>query len=110
MSDETTELRRVLDESLLCSVEMARASEALRDPDSELVKLDPELAKVLADGNARMAKTHADAARLLREVARDFDEYADHGLNGRGENCERGGLGKRCDCGLDDARDRWRLP
>ncbi len=55
------------------------------------------------------AKIESEAARLLREMAADFEEYADHGLNDRGENCERAELGGRCGCGLSAARERWRL-
>ena len=81
---------------------------------------DPtELARVLAaldetvrcdqgDNTARIAE---DAARLLREMAADFDEYADHGLDDRGNNCDWLPPGAKgdCSCGLDAARERWRV-
>jgi hypothetical protein len=74
-----------------------------------------DLSALLADLDALAASyDHGDeavlagrAAKAIREMARDFDEYADHGLNDRGENCERAELGGRCGCGLDSARARW---
>ena len=56
----------------------------------------------------------ADAARLIREMAADFNEYADHGLDERGVACPKGDLLTRrtasiCTCGLASALARWRL-
>lgn len=74
-----------------------------------------ELERVLAElATFKLQSGHElpvaiDAARLLREMAADFDEYADHGLNDKGENCERAELCGRCGCGLDAARAKWRL-
>jgi len=49
----------------------------------------------------------ADAARLLRALRADFNEFARHD-----EECEQGPFGAgvaACICGLDAARARWRL-
>lgn len=56
-----------------------------------------------------------DAATLLRAMAADFAEYADHGLDDRGVACPKGDMLTRrtasvCTCGLDAARKRWALP
>lgn len=75
---------------------------------------DPtELERVLAalDADDHWASS-ADAARLLREMARDFDEYADHGLSELGQSCLRADFGMtgKCSCGYEQAKERWRLP
>lgn len=78
---------------------------------------DPnELMRVLAEldflascvplGEAK--KDAADAARLLREMAADFDTYADHWIGADGDLCPHS-LDRDCTCGLDAARKRWRL-
>jgi hypothetical protein len=58
----------------------------------------------------------ADAARLLRAMAADFARFAEHDFDERGAICPRGtleataaGMGRVCSCGLDAARERWRL-
>lgn len=84
----------------------------------------PELASVLAELDA-LAKSYEHgpevampatrAARLLREMAADFDRYARCQdacarrayLAARGS--KRGGLIPLCDCGGYTARERWRL-
>ena len=79
-----------------------------------------ELARVLEalDINGKAGHYAFEAgARLLREMARDFDEYADHGLDSRGLSCPLGvprtethrSAPQPCTCGLDAARQRWRL-
>lgn len=84
---------------------------------------DPtELARVLNDLETRrtlpvnvevqkLGAAARDAARLLREIAADFDEYAEHGLDDRGNNCDWLPPGAKgdCSCGLDAARAKWRL-
>lgn len=49
----------------------------------------------------------SDAARLLREMAADFDTYADHWIGADGDLCPHS-LDRDCTCGLDAARERWR--
>jgi hypothetical protein len=60
------------------------------------------------EGIARFAPDAlcADAARLLREMAADFDHWA----YWHAEGCEDGtASGDLCTCGLDAARAKWRL-
>lgn len=54
-------------------------------------------------------RLYKDAARLLREMARDFDKYAAHDLDDDGRPCEDGCGIDPCSCGMDAARERWRL-
>ena len=71
-----------------------------------------ELQRVLAElDEYRLPSGHvlpcaADAARVIRELAADFDEYADHV-----EGCDslRTLMPIDCDCGLDAAREKWRI-
>ncbi len=79
---------------------------------SELVRVHKELietAETYGPSHPEWTQLHLDAARILREMAADFYEYAEH----RGE-CGVGGMvgGKPtlCDCGLNAAREKWRLP
>jgi hypothetical protein len=65
--------------------------------------------------NDERQKEYADAARLLRAMAADFDRLAIHGAHsvpGR-ENtgCEKDWqtINGECQCGLDEARRRWKL-
>jgi hypothetical protein len=53
-----------------------------------------------------------DAARLLRALAADFEKYATDHLHACAL-AEYAGIADAftpCTCGLDAARDRWRLP
>ena len=66
--------------------ELTRAVEALEADESPV-------------GWIRRSQRH-DAARLLREMARDFERYACHLAF-----CRPGG----CQCGFLVARERWRI-
>lgn len=66
-----------------------------------------ELERVLAaldDEHVRLPNERRDAARLLREMARDFKHWA-HCASA----CSMVPRGL-CTCGLDAARIKWRLP
>lgn len=72
---------------------------------NEPTELERVLA-ALADEHVRSPEERRDAARLLREMARDFNVWARYHARG----CIRANRIAGVDyCGLDAARARWRL-
>lgn len=73
-----------------------------------LAALDAAYGWSVETGKGGRPSTEAlhDAARVIRELAADFDEHADHV-----EGCDslRTLMPIDCDCGLDAAREKWRL-
>lgn len=81
----------------------------------------PDLARLLEDLDraSPLAPICADAARLLRAMAEDFAEYAQHmlpsprlppGCLTREMHPPSATFHFACDCGVEKARQRWRLP
>lgn len=70
-------------------------------------ELQRVLAALDAYGRRNGAGVHADAARLLRELAADFARYCEHD----GDCMVQVTHHSRavCGCGLDAAREKWRL-
>ena len=104
MTTTQTELERVLAECTASENEMRRSAEQI-----QLKAEDSPWKAEVVKGNERIAKAHADAARLLREIASDIKKYSEHPLDCDASDYWAKEHRRACTCGLDSARAKWRL-